>query len=50
MMLGEVPITRRKRNIFFHANFNLGHLLQLAELSEAARVLVMTLKPSKQAP
>lgn len=30
-MQGEMPITRRKRNVFFHADFNLRHLLRLAE-------------------
>lgn len=30
-MPGNVPIARRKRDIFFHADFNLGQLLRLAE-------------------
>ncbi|KAL2107247.1 hypothetical protein VUR80DRAFT_5511 [Thermomyces stellatus] len=30
-MPGEMPAPRRKRNIFFHADFNLTQLLRLAE-------------------
>lgn len=30
-MPGEVSTTRQKRDIFFYADFNVGHLLQLAE-------------------
>lgn len=30
-MKGKMPITRRKTTIFFHADFDLRHLLRLAE-------------------